>query len=316
MTSPVPSPARAAATPLAALVPYGALLASLFSLTVGASLAKQMFPLVGATGATALRLSFAALMLCAVFRPWRAGWRAGLRADPRALLLYGVSLGVMNLSFYTALSTIPLGIAIAIEFTGPLAVAVWTSRRRIDFLWIALAVAGLALLLPTSAQASSLDWRGIGFALLAGLCWAIYILAGKRVAGAYGAAGSAWGVALGTLVALPVGAVHAGAGLLAPSVLALGLAVALFSSAIPYSFEMVALRRLPSHTFSTLLSAEPAVGALMGFLLLGERLDAIQWLAIGLVIASSVGAATSAAMGAGPDARRRPGADAEPPAPL
>lgn len=311
MTPPAPSSAHAGPGPLAALLPYGALLASLLSVTVGASLAKQMFPLVGAAGATALRLFFAALMLCAVFRPWRGGWRA----DPRALLLYGGTLGVMNLSFYSSLSYIPLGIAIAIEFTGPLAVAVWTSRRRIDFLWILLAVAGLALLLPISSQASSLDWRGIGFALLAGCCWAIYILVGERVAGAYGAAGSAWGVALGTLVAVPVGTYHAGAGLLAPSVLALGLAVALFSSAIPYSFEMVALRRLPSNTFSTLLSAEPAVGALMGFLMLGERLSATQWLAIGLVIASSVGAATSAAVVGGGAARRRLAEGGEPPVP-
>lgn len=270
-----------------------ALLASLVSLAVGTSFAKSLFPALGAEGTTAYRLVFATAILMAVFRPWRRRW---VWADALPLALYGVTLGIMNLLFYSAIKTIPFGVAIAIEFTGPLAVAIWTSKKASDWLWVSLAVAGLALLLPLPGAdaATALDPLGVLFAFLAGICWALYIVFGQRVALRYGAMATPMGMLAAALVVAPIGVWHAGSALLDPQWLVAGLAVAVLSSALPYALEMFSLNHLPKNTFSILLSLEPAVGALAGWLVLAESLTLAQGLAIGLVMTASMGTAWSA----------------------
>jgi inner membrane transporter RhtA len=233
-----------------------------------------------------LRLGFGALMLTLVLRPWRARITRG---NWRSLALYGVVLGLMNLCYYLSLTRIPLGIAAAIEFTGPLIVAVCTSRRRIDLIWVALAAGGLLLLLPFDGAASALDPIGILYALLAGAGWGTYVIIGKRAGDALGSSTPALGMIIGALVVLPFGINEAGMALLSPALLPTALLVAALSSAIPFAFEMVALRNLQPQTYGTLTSLEPAIGALAGLVILHEALPVIQWLAIGLIISASIG---------------------------
>jgi inner membrane transporter RhtA len=272
----------------ALLVPISALLGAMLSIQYGATRAEALFPAVGAQGTTALRLAVAAVMLGVVMRPWRV--RPSPRAWP-ALLGYGAALGAMNLCFYMALRTIPLGVAVAIEFLGPLAVAIFSSRRRIDLVWIALAIGGIAMLSPVVHGVRGLDWVGVAFALGAGLFWGFYIIFGQRAGAELGAQTVAFGTVIAAAFVLPVGIIHAGSTLLSPGVLLSALAVGLFSSALPYSLEMVALTRLPATVYGTLTSLEPALGALMGLLILDQRLGAMQWAGIGVVVAAALGAA-------------------------
>lgn len=271
----------------AALAAAGSVLLSLTSMNMGAAFAKMLFPLVGAYGIAALRIDLAALLLLAFHRPWRRPVPLVVRWP---LLAYGATLGLMNLLIYQAFARIPLGIAMAIEVTGPLAVALFGSRRPRDFLWLGTAVAGLLLLLPLRND-PKLDPLGVACACGAAVCWALYILAGKRIAAALGSDAVAWGMLVAAILVVPVGVVHAGATLFTPYVLLVGLAIAILSSALPYSLEMEAMRRLPAHVFGLMLSAAPAVGALAGFIVLGERLTALQWVAILCIMAASAGSA-------------------------
>lgn len=274
----------------AALAGAGAILLSLCSMNLGAAFAKTLFPLVGAYGIAALRIDLAAILLLLFRRPWRRPIPCDMRWP---LLGYGVTLGFMNLFIYQAFARIPLGIAMAIEVTGPLAIVLFGSRRPRDFLWLGGAVAGLLLLLPLRSDVA-LDPLGVAFAIGAAVCWALYILTGKRISGALGGDAVAWGMFVAAILVMPVGLAHAGVALFSPWVLLLGLVIALLSSALPYSLEMEAMRRLPAPVFGLMLSSAPAVGALAGFIVLGERLTPLQWIGILCIMAASAGSALTA----------------------
>jgi inner membrane transporter RhtA len=277
-------------------LPVAALIGSLITLSVGTSLAKSLFPFVGAEGTTTYRLIFSTLLLMAFWRPWRRTWSWN---EAPLLVMFGATLGVMNLLFYSAIKTVPFGLAIAIEFTGPLAVALWSSKKPLDFVWIVLAVLGMGLILPLSQHMgvdspAALDPVGIGFALGAGFCWAMYIVIGQRVADRIGAFATPMGMLVAAMVVTPFGISVAGTSLLNVEWMLIGLGIALLSSAIPYSLEMYSLKHLPKQTFSILLSLEPAVGALAGWLVLAEQLSTQQLCAIGLIMAASMGSAMTA----------------------
>lgn len=274
----------------ATLFPVGVLLIAMASIQSGASLAKSLFPLVGPEGTTTLRLLIASVIMLLLLRPWRARLTA---STLKTVVVYGAALGGMNLLFYMSLQTVPLGIAVALEFTGPLAVALYASRRPVDFLWIGMAIAGLLLLVPIGATSSGIDPKGACFALGAGVCWALYILYGQKAGAENGIQTAALGVVIAAIVVAPIGIVHAGTALLNPALIPVALGVAILSTALPYSLEMVALTRLPARTFGTLMSIEPAFGALSGLLFLNEVLSLTQWLAIAAIITASVGATLS-----------------------
>jgi inner membrane transporter RhtA len=272
-----------------------AVLGSIVSLTVGTSYGKQLFPLLGAQGTATFRVVFAAIILLLVWRPWRL---ALSRQDAKGVAIFGATLGLMNLMFYLSLETLPIGIAIAIEFTGPLTVALASSRRLIDFVWVAVAAVGLLLLLPITSDAPHLNPTGIAFAIASAILWALYIIFGKRVGHLHAGQSTSLGMLVAALIVLPAGIARAGSNLLDPTLLISGLALAIFSSAIPYTLEMFALKRMQKNTFGILLSMEPAVGALAGLFILKENLTLLQWLAVACVMAASIGSSMGAKAGA------------------
>jgi inner membrane transporter RhtA len=255
--------------------------AAVTSLQFGAGFAVTLFDELGPAGAAFLRQAIAALVLLAI-------WRPRARRNVRLAVAFGVTLGLMNLCIYEAMDRIPLGIAVTIEFWGPLAVAVAGSRRPLDLLWVVLAAAGIVLL---ADPGGSLETAGVAFALAAGGLWALYILLSARVGAVFpGGSGLAIAMVAAATVTAPFGVSQAGGDLLHPELLAAAAAVAIASSVIPYSFELEALRRLPANVFGVLMSLEPAVAALAGLIVLGQSLDALEWLAIALVVVASAGA--------------------------
>ncbi len=271
-------------------VPIAVLIAAMFCFQLGAVIAKGLFPVAGAAGTVALRMALASAILLAVWRPWR------MRPRPRELRVivwYGLSLGCMNLLFYLSLSTIPLGIAVALEFAGPLGLAMLASRRAADFLWVLLAAAGLLALLPLGLTSQRLDAEGVACGLSAGVFWALYIHFGRRAGAAHGGQTTALGMVVGAVLVVPIGVAWSGARLVSPAILPAALGMALLSSAVPYSLEMLAMPKLPTRTVGVLMSLDPALGALSGLIFLGETLSGIQWAAIASIMAASAGSAAT-----------------------
>jgi inner membrane transporter RhtA len=263
---------------------------SMISTQAGAALAKYLFPVLGPIGTVGIRVSCAALILLVVWRTHlrgNYGWKAYGQAA-----FFGLALGAMNLSFYLALDHIPLGITVTLEFIGPLILAVALSRRLLDFIWVLFAIGGILLLAPIHGSGgATLSWVGMGLAFLAGAFWAAYILLSARVGQLFpGGAGLAIGTATAALFLLPLSILQAKTAMLNPLILLAGAGVGLLSSALPYSLEMEALRHLPSRIFSILLSLEPAIAALIGFLLLHEKLNWQGVIAIALISTASIGA--------------------------
>lgn len=274
-----------------ALPPLVSIILAIVSVQGGAALAKGLFPIIGATGAAAIRIGLSAVTLLAVFRPPMHRFTA---EQWRAVIPYGVTIGVMNLVFYQALVRIPLGLAVTLEFVGPLGVAIAGSRRALDVVWIVLAAIGIALIAPWHAG-SAVDPLGVVLALVTGVCWAAYIILGGRVGKLLsGGAPVATGMSIATLAVLPFALAGGRLASFVPRLYAAGIGMAMLSTAVPFTLEMSALRALPGRTFSILMSLEPAVAALVGLVVLGEHLSSAQSAAVGLVIAASVGATVTA----------------------
>jgi inner membrane transporter RhtA len=271
------------------LPPTGLVLFSIATVQFGAAIAKGLFDSLGPGGTVFLRISFAALVLFVLVRPKLRGHD---RSGYLVATVFGLTLAGMNLSLYLAIDRIPLGVAVTLEFAGPLGVAIASSRRLLDLLWAALAAAGILLLAPLDVLGgTNLDPVGVAFALLAGCLWAGYIILSARIGNAFaGGTGLVIALCVGAVVLLPVGIAGAGFALLNPGLLLAGFGVAMLSSAIPYSLELEALRKLPARVFGVLMSLEPAVATVVGLFVLGERLEVRAAAAIFLVTVAATGA--------------------------
>ncbi|MFJ6740471.1 EamA family transporter [Streptomyces sp. NPDC091279] len=292
-TQPTSAPTSAPASPSTsdpgrrgALGPVGLVLAGGISVQFGAALAVTLMPRAGALGVVTLRLLFAALVLLVICRPRLRGHS---RADWGTVVVFGITMAAMNGLFYQAVDRIPLGAAVTLEVLGPLALSVFASRRALNAIWAALALAGVFLL--GGGDFGALDAIGVAYALAAGAMWATYILFSARTGRRFPQAdGLALAMGVAALVFLPLGVIGSGAKLLEPTTLLLGAGVAVLSSVLPYTLELLALRRLPASTFAVMMSLEPAIAAAAGFLILHQALSATQALAIAFVIAASMGA--------------------------
>ncbi len=284
MTAPVPHDSQQPTVAAVAMV-----LGAILSIQIGAAVAIDLFSEIGAAGVVFVRAIVSAILLAVI---WRPGVRT-IRENPRLLLVFGGALAGMNLCFYEAIDRIPLGVAVTLEFIGPLTVALITSRRRLDWIWAGLAAVGIVML-TGGIGGEGLDPVGVVLALAAGFFWGSYILIGKRMGRAFsGGKGLAVAMAVSAVLTAPFGIVDGGTGLLEPEVLLIGLAVGALSSALPFTLELEAMRRLPSSVFGVMMSLEPAVAAAVGMVMLGQQIIPVELFAILLVMAASAGALRS-----------------------
>lgn len=272
--------------------PVIVLLIAMISIQCGAAYAKQLLLELGVLGTVTLRLGLASMILCLVCRPWR---NIPNRKALQWIGLYGLTIAAMNSMIYAAFLYIPLGIAVALEFLGPLTVAVLGSRKKLDFLWVALAAAGVFILIPRADSGNALPWQGVLYALGAGVAWALYIVIGQRAGPtAPSSMVTTIGILSGAIAVAPMGIASNGMELLNPKYLPVALTIAVLSSAFPYYLEMIVLKAMPSRTFGILTSLEPALASLSGMIILKEFLTGVQWLAVIFIILASFGAVATA----------------------
>lgn len=268
-------------------IPYIMLLMAIVSIQFGASLAKGLFTSIGAIGTAGLRLLLASLILSLIFKPWKLDFKS---FNLKIVMVYGACLGIMNILFYLSLERIPLGIAVALEFTGPLGVSFLLTRRLKEFIWPILAVIGVILLIPFKETSSSLDPIGMLYALGAGVSWGLYIVFGKKASkDLSGGKAVSLGMFFAALSVLPFTLINKKVFDLEFDLLPLALSVAILSSALPYTLEMFVLKKMQPKNFGILMSLEPAVATFFGFIYLKEDLTGIHLIAIGLIILASLG---------------------------